>query len=97
MMATVCEYDNKLNVDDEVGLDCKRGEMDIDGTHHHRTILGNNKLVRNIGEVVRDLRNLGFTSMAEDAYASAIFLLLKVCICYNSIYQHDQLPHVLAV
>ncbi|RVW84122.1 Anaphase-promoting complex subunit 2 [Vitis vinifera] len=29
------------------------------------------------GKVVRDLRNLGFTSMTEDAYASAIFLLLK--------------------
>lgn len=70
--------------DGGVNLDDKTGEMDIDGTNHHRTKLGNNKLVRNIGEVVRDLRNLGFTSMAEDAYASAIFLLLKVCICYTS-------------
>ncbi|KAI3467318.1 hypothetical protein Pfo_023981 [Paulownia fortunei] len=77
MMATGCEYDKELHVDDGMDLDCKTGEMDIDGTHHQRTILGNNKLVRNIGEVVRDLRNLGFTSMAEDAYASAIFLLLK--------------------
>ncbi|KAE8710201.1 Anaphase-promoting complex subunit 2 [Hibiscus syriacus] len=32
---------------------------------------------RNIGKVVCDLRNLGFTSMTEDAYASAIFMLLK--------------------
>ncbi|KAL8533782.1 hypothetical protein ACS0TY_009974 [Phlomoides rotata] len=77
MMATGGDYDNKLNVDDSVNLVGKTGEMDIDGTNHHRTKLGNNKLVRNIGEVVRDLRNLGFTSMAEDAYASAIFLLLK--------------------
>ncbi|KAK6159923.1 hypothetical protein DH2020_003304 [Rehmannia glutinosa] len=77
MMATGCQYDNKLHVDDGMDLDCRTGEMDIDGTHLHRTILGNNKLIRNIGEVVRDLRNLGFTSLAEDAYASAIFLLLK--------------------
>ncbi|XP_057777181.1 anaphase-promoting complex subunit 2 [Salvia miltiorrhiza] len=77
MMATGSEYDNKLNVDDEGDLDCRRMEMDIDENHHQRIILGNNKLVKNIGEVVRDLRNLGFTSMAEDAYASAIFLLLK--------------------
>ncbi|KAK6139355.1 hypothetical protein DH2020_026901 [Rehmannia glutinosa] len=77
MMATGCQYDNKLHVDDGLDLDCRTGEMDIDGTHLHRTILGNNKLIRNIGEVVRDLRNLGFTSLAEDAYASAIFLLLK--------------------
>ncbi|KAL6513924.1 anaphase-promoting complex subunit 2 [Orobanche hederae] len=68
MMATGCLYDNKLHLDDRVGLDSRTGEMDIDG---------NNKLIRNIGEVVRDLRSLGFTSMAEDAYASAIFLLLK--------------------
>nr|VDD12415.1 unnamed protein product [Brassica rapa] len=34
-------------------------------------------LVKNIGKVVRDLRSLGFASMAENAYASAIFLLLK--------------------
>lgn len=79
MMATGFEYDAKL--DDEGDLDCRRVEMDIDGNHHQRIILGNNKLVKNIGEVVRDLRNLGFTSMAEDAYASAIFLLLKVHIC----------------
>ncbi|KAH6798088.1 anaphase-promoting complex/cyclosome 2 [Perilla frutescens var. hirtella] len=77
MMATSSENDDKLNVDDEGGLDYRRVGMDIDGTHYQRTILGNNKLVKNIGEVVRDLRNLGFTSMAEDAYASAIFLLLK--------------------
>lgn len=86
MMATGCDYDIKLNVDGGVDLDGKTEEMDIDVTSHHRTKLGNNKLVRNIGEVVRDLRNLGFTSMAEDAYASAIFLLLKVYICYTTVY-----------
>ncbi|XP_077224697.1 anaphase-promoting complex subunit 2-like [Tasmannia lanceolata] len=37
----------------------------------------NKKLVKNIGKVVRDLRSLGFTSMTEDAYASAIFLFSK--------------------
>lgn len=79
-MAPGSEYDNKLNVDDDGDLDCRRVEMDIDGNHCQRTILGNNRLVKKIGEVVRDLRNLGFTSMAEDAYASAIFLLLKVCV-----------------
>ncbi|KAJ4790565.1 Anaphase-promoting complex subunit 2 [Rhynchospora pubera] len=36
-----------------------------------------NGLVMQIGKVVSDLRSLGFTSMAEDAYSSAIFLLLK--------------------
>ncbi|KAL3631183.1 anaphase-promoting complex subunit 2 [Castilleja foliolosa] len=51
---------------------CEYDQMDIDGP-----VLGNNKLIRKIGEVVRDLRSLGFTSLAEDAYASAIFLLLK--------------------
>ncbi|KAL7091380.1 hypothetical protein ACP275_12G102100 [Erythranthe tilingii] len=77
MMAVGCEYDNKLHIDDGMDLDCKTGEMGADEIHQDRTILGNNNLVRNIGEIVRDLRNLGFTSMAEDAYASAIFLLLK--------------------
>lgn len=82
MMATGSETDYKLDDDDDGGdLDCRRVEMDIDETHHQKVILRNNKLVKNIGEVVRDLRNLGFTSMAEDAYASAIFLLLKVCSC----------------
>jgi hypothetical protein len=37
-------------------------------------------LVKNIGKVVRGLRCLGFTSMAEDAYSSAIIWLLKVRI-----------------
>ncbi|KAL4574242.1 hypothetical protein LXL04_021069 [Taraxacum kok-saghyz] len=51
-------------------------KMDIDGSYDQKKGL-ENKLVRNIGMVVHNLRNLGFTSMTEDAYASAIFLLLK--------------------
>ncbi|KAK9060125.1 hypothetical protein SSX86_020829 [Deinandra increscens subsp. villosa] len=50
--------------------------MDIDGAYDQKKTL-ENKLVRNIGMVVHNLRNLGFTSMTEDAYASTIFLLLK--------------------
>ncbi|XP_021299696.1 anaphase-promoting complex subunit 2 isoform X1 [Herrania umbratica] len=66
---------------DEMDLDEKSkhrsGEMDIDECYHQDKFPENNKLVRSIGKVVRDLRNLGFTSMTEDAYATAIFLLLK--------------------
>ncbi|PPR96224.1 hypothetical protein GOBAR_AA24451 [Gossypium barbadense] len=51
--------------------------MDIDECYSQDKFSENSKLVRNIGKVVRDLRNLGFTSMTEDAYASAIFMLLK--------------------
>ncbi|GJW91142.1 hypothetical protein Tco_0168695 [Tanacetum coccineum] len=46
-----------------------------DNYNHKKTL--ENKLVRNIGMVVHNLRNLAFTSMTEDAYASAIFFLLK--------------------
>uniref|UniRef100_A0A803R9P9 Anaphase-promoting complex subunit 2 n=2 Tax=Cannabis sativa TaxID=3483 RepID=A0A803R9P9_CANSA len=51
--------------------------MEIDDSSGHGRFSENNKLVKNIGKVVCDLRNLGFTSMTEDAYASAIFFLLK--------------------
>lgn len=53
-----------------------KNAMELDGNFDQKKIL-ENKLVRNIGMVVHNLRNLGFTSMTEDAYASAIFLLLK--------------------
>ena len=81
------EDDNESDDKDDMDLDEKnkvsyRGEMDIDECYQRRKFLENNKLVKNIGKVVRDLRNLGFTSMAEDAYASAIFLLLKVRMCH---------------
>ncbi|KAK7824022.1 anaphase-promoting complex subunit 2 [Quercus suber] len=75
--------DDESQDKDEMDLDEKRkisyrtGEMDIDECSHQGRFLENNKLVKNIGKVVRDLRSLGFTSMTEDAYSSAIFLLLK--------------------
>lgn len=63
---------------DEKGKVCtKVGAMDVDDCYKHSRFLENSRLVKNIGKVVLDLRSLGFTSMAEDAYASAIFLLLK--------------------
>lgn len=64
---------------DEKGKICNKiGDMDVDECYNDNRFSGNNRLVKNIGKVVLDLRSLGFTSMAEDAYASAIFLLLKV-------------------
>ncbi|XP_060958362.1 anaphase-promoting complex subunit 2-like isoform X1 [Cannabis sativa] len=58
-------------------VSCGAGQMEIDDSSGHGRFSENNKLVKNIGKVVCDLRNLGFTSMTEDAYASAIFFLLK--------------------
>ncbi|VVB09331.1 unnamed protein product [Arabis nemorensis] len=55
----------------------KNGEMDVDEGYPQGKYSRHDKLVKNIGKVVRDLRSIGFTSMAENAYASAIFLLLK--------------------
>nr|GEV01902.1 anaphase-promoting complex subunit 2 [Tanacetum cinerariifolium] len=52
------------------------GIMDTDGSYNQKKTL-ENKLVRNIGMVVHNIRNLIFTSMTKDAYAYAIFLLLK--------------------
>ncbi|KAH1227892.1 Anaphase-promoting complex subunit 2 [Glycine max] len=49
----------------------------VDECYSDHRFSENSRLVKNIGKVVLDLRNLGFTSMAEDAYSSAIFLLLK--------------------
>ncbi|OMO93261.1 hypothetical protein CCACVL1_06561 [Corchorus capsularis] len=73
--------ENECQDRDEMDLDekskCRIGEIDIDECYRQDKFSENNKLVKNIGKVVRDLRNLGFTSMTEDAYASAIFLLLK--------------------
>lgn len=77
------EDDNGSEDKDDMDLDGKNtrlsrtGFIDIDECSEQRSSL-ENKLVKNIGIVVHDLRNLGFTSMTEDAYASAIFLLLKV-------------------
>ncbi|KAF8103771.1 hypothetical protein N665_0185s0043 [Sinapis alba] len=71
------EEEEQLESDDGMDLDDKKlrskiGDMDVDqGFSRH------DELVKSIGKVVRDLRSIGFTSMAENAYASAIFLLLK--------------------
>ncbi|PSS36261.1 Anaphase-promoting complex subunit like, partial [Actinidia chinensis var. chinensis] len=84
IMAGDCEDDNESQDKDDMDFDEKSkhpyrtGDMDVDGRYHQKRLLENSKVVKNIGMVVRDLRSLGFTSMAEDAYASAIFLLLKV-------------------
>lgn len=67
-----------MDVDDKCKVSYRSGQMEIDECYPQGRFLDNNKLVNNIGKVVRDLRSLGFTSMAEDAYASAIFLFLKV-------------------
>ncbi|XP_031492549.1 anaphase-promoting complex subunit 2 isoform X2 [Nymphaea colorata] len=52
-------------------------EMDVDDSNEAATCSSKNRLVRKFGKVVSNLRSLGFASMTEDAYASAIFLLLK--------------------
>ncbi|KAJ0095798.1 hypothetical protein Patl1_15983 [Pistacia atlantica] len=71
------EFQDKDNMDlDEKGKH-RTGEMDIDESYNHGKFSEKNKLVKHIGKVVRDLRSLGFTSMTENAYASAIFSLLK--------------------
>ncbi|CAL5428806.1 unnamed protein product [Camellia sinensis] len=81
IMAEDCEDDNESQGNDDMDLDEKNklpyrtGDMGVDEFYHRK--LANSKLVKNIGMVVRDLRSLGFTSMTEDAYASAILLLLK--------------------
>ncbi|KAK0578450.1 hypothetical protein LWI29_010635 [Acer saccharum] len=66
---------------DDMDLDEKgklrAGEMDVDECYNHGNYSEKNKLVKHIGKIVRDLRSLGFTSMTENAYASAIFSLLK--------------------
>ncbi|XP_028062278.1 anaphase-promoting complex subunit 2 isoform X1 [Camellia sinensis] len=81
IMAEDCEDDSESQGNDDMDLDEKNklpyrtGDMAVDEFYHRK--LANSKLVKNIGMVVRDLRSLGFTSMTEDAYASAILLLLK--------------------
>ncbi|KAL0907306.1 hypothetical protein M5K25_021706 [Dendrobium thyrsiflorum] len=52
-------------------------EMNIDGSHPESAVSKNYTLVKSIGKVVLDLRNLGFTALTEDAYASSIIQLLK--------------------
>ncbi|KAK3001753.1 hypothetical protein RJ639_020480 [Escallonia herrerae] len=66
-----------MDLDENPMLAYSTRDMDLDGCHLQRTFLENSRLVKNSGVVVHDLRSLGFTSLTEDAYASAIFLLLK--------------------
>ncbi|XXG65538.1 hypothetical protein AAC387_Pa05g3213 [Persea americana] len=81
MMAEEYEGGNEIqgegNFDLDEGKSLTKIEVDVDKRYYEMNIVRNTKLVRNIGKVVRDLRSLGFTSMTEDAYASAIFFLLK--------------------
>lgn len=76
--------DGELEAEDDMDLDertSRTGEMDVDECYNLEKCSEKNKLVKQIGKIVRDLRSLGFTSMTENAYASAIFSLLKVGIC----------------
>ncbi|KAG2707101.1 hypothetical protein I3843_05G120800 [Carya illinoinensis] len=77
------EYQEKddMDLDEKSKISYRTGRMEIDESCPQVRFSENNKLVKNIGKVVRDLRSLGFTSMTEDAYASAIFLLLNVSTC----------------
>ncbi|KAL1806313.1 hypothetical protein ACET3Z_029381 [Daucus carota] len=74
---------DRLQDDEDMDLDSKekffneKSDMGSDKSYPQGKLLENNNLVKNIGKVVHDLRSLGFTSLAEDAYASAIFMLLK--------------------
>lgn len=75
------EYDDGKEAKGIIEFD-KRNELwtrtsEVDIGESEANVARNNKLVRNIGQVVHNLRSLGFMSMTEDAYASAIFSLLK--------------------
>lgn len=81
MMDEDFEDGHRFEIDDQKSKsNLAIGEMDVDGSNRETIVLKNNSLVKNIGAVVHDLRGLGFASMTEDAYASAIFSLLKVSI-----------------
>ena len=71
---------NAMDLDEKVKICNNDGEMDVDVCYSDCRFSENSKMVNSIGKVVLDLKSLGFTSMAEDAYASAIFLLLKVSL-----------------
>lgn len=76
-----------MDLDERLGS--LNGEMDVDDDCSRH-----DELVKNIGKVVRDLRSLGFASIAENAYASSIFWLLKVLqctrvfVCLTETYKH---------
>ncbi|KAA0038884.1 anaphase-promoting complex subunit 2 [Cucumis melo var. makuwa] len=83
IMAGELNEDYKFQCKDDMELDGKgrissrSGQKDFNECYQLEKFSNIDKLVKSIGKVVLDLRNLGFTSMAEDAYASAIFSLLK--------------------
>ncbi|KAL0541181.1 hypothetical protein IC582_021220 [Cucumis melo] len=83
IMAGELNEDYKFQCKDDMELDgkgrisSKSGQKDFNECYQLEKFSNIDKLVKSIGKVVLDLRNLGFTSMAEDAYASAIFSLLK--------------------
>ncbi|XP_068654157.1 anaphase-promoting complex subunit 2 [Aristolochia californica] len=80
MICEECEdgYDLGGNSDSGQRIEIFSGTgANVGENYEERNIFQKNKLVRNMGMVVRDLQSLGFTSMTEDAYASAIFHLLK--------------------
>lgn len=83
LMDGSCQNDDGFHDKENMDLDDRfkslsgGGAMDIDEHYHPKKLSENSLLVKNIGKVVQHLRSLGFTSMTEDAYASAIFLLLK--------------------
>ena len=97
------ENENEHKVQDDMDVDEKRqlvsrsGDMDVDGCHHQRGFSEKNKLVKNIGMVVRNLRSLGLTSMVEDAYASAIYFLLKVTSCYTEYFRIEYFLHYYSI
>ncbi|KAJ3681820.1 hypothetical protein LUZ60_014393 [Juncus effusus] len=66
-------YDDETNDQDLF----ENNSDNADQCHMETALYQSNDLVLQIGKVVSDLRSLGFTSMAEDSYSSAIFFLLK--------------------
>ncbi|KAF8051066.1 hypothetical protein N665_1809s0005 [Sinapis alba] len=70
-LSSIMDESDGMDLDEKLGSE--NGEMDVDDEGYSR----HDEFVKNIGKVVCDLRSIGFTSMAQNAYASAIFLLLK--------------------
>lgn len=101
IMAGELNEDYKFQCKDDMELDgkgrisCKSGQKDFNECYQLEKFSNIHKLVKSIGKVVLDLRNLGFTSMAEDAYASAIFSLLKVNVPLP--YSHKWNPFLLSM
>ncbi|KAJ8433259.1 hypothetical protein Cgig2_023211 [Carnegiea gigantea] len=83
LMDGSCQNDDGFHDKENMDLDDRfkslsgGGAMDIDEDYQPKKLSENSLSVKNIGKVVQHLRSLGLTSMTEDAYASAIFLLLK--------------------